>query len=380
MKLLASVGKALMENLREWKVLAMTVLFAPFFLVLMFVFYGGGPTVYSVAVLNQDGNELSRGLVEQLDQKTAPDGRQLFQLQTMQAKADLQQAVLQQTADIGIEIPAEYSRYIAEAVREPAAPAGDILIFGSMANTRYPVAAVFLADVIHSYSMEAAGRKMPIQIKETFLEQKLPLNEFEGYVPGLLSLAILMILFTATASLVRESEKSTLVRLKLSRLGAFPFLAGAGVVQAAIAVCALAAAYATALALGYRPVGHFYPVLVVGVLSSLSIVAISLMLASFLRTLFDVLTLGCFPFFILMFFSGSMFPQPKLQLFSTHAHSLYVTDLLPLTHTVNAFNRILNGGAGIGDLGVELAMLTLLTALYLAAGLLLYDRRRLSRA
>lgn len=375
----ASMIKSLMENLRDWKVLAMTVLFAPFFLVLMFVFYGGEPTVYTIAVLNLDGNTAAQGLIEQLEHQTAPDGRHLFKLQMVQQKADLKQAVNNKTADVGLTIPADYGHRLNEGhLRQTAAPA-EIAIFGSMANTRYPVAAVYATDVIQTYSLEMTGRKPPVRIEETFLEQKLPLNEFEGYVPGLLSLAILMILFTATASLVRESEKKTLVRLKLSRLGAFSFLTGTGAVQAVIAVCALVAAYLTALALGYRPVGSFVPVLLVGVLSSLAMVAISLVLASFLRTVFDVLTIGCFPFFILMFFSGTLFPEPKLALLSTPGYTLSLTDLLPLTHTATAFNRILNSGAGLGDIGYELAMLTLLTALLLAAGLTLYNKRRLSR-
>lgn len=375
----ASMIKSLKENLRDWKVLAMTVLFAPFFLVLMFVFYGGEPTVYTIAVLNLDGNTAARGLIEQLEHQTAPDGRYLFKLQMVQQEADLKQAVNNKTADIGLTIPTDYAhRLEAGRLRQTAAPA-KIAIFGSMANTRYPVAAVYTADVIQTYSLEMTGRKLPVRIEETFLEHKLPLNEFEGYVPGLLSLAILMILFTATASLVRESEKKTLVRLKLSRLGAFSFLTGTGAVQAVIAVCALVAAYLTALALGYRPVGSFAPVLLVGVLSSLAMVAISLVLASFLRTVFDVLTIGCFPFFILMFFSGTLFPQPKLALLSTPGYTLSLTDLLPLTHTATAFNRILNSGAGLEDIGYELAMLTLLTALLLAAGLTLYNKRRLSR-
>jgi ABC-2 type transport system permease protein len=372
--------KSLKENLRDWKVLTMTVLFAPFFLILMFVFYGGEPTIYTVAVLNLDGNPSAQGLVKQLEQKTAPDGRRhLFKLQMVKQEADLKQAVNNKTADVGIVIPADYAHRLRAGIHRQTATPAEIAIFGSMANNRYPVAAVYAADVIQTYSLEVTGRKPPVLIEETFLEQKLPLNEFEGYVPGLLSLAILMILFTATASLVRESEKKTLVRLKLSRLGAFSFLAGTGAVQAVIAVCALVAAYLTALALGYRPAGSFAPVLLVGALSSLAIVAISLVLASFLRTVFDVLTIGCFPFFILMFFSGSMFPQPKLPLLSIPGHTLSITDLLPLTHTATAFNRILNGGAGFGDIGYELAMLTLLTALLLAAGLHLYNKRRLSR-
>ncbi|MNI55847.1 ABC-2 family transporter protein [compost metagenome] len=206
------------------------------------------------------------------------------------------------------------------------------------------------------------------------------MNEFDGYVPGLIALAVLMILFTASASIVKENDQKTLLRLKLSRLGAFNFLAGICITQAIVAAGALALSYWTALGLGYRPAGEFGAVFAVGLLSSFSMVAVSLVVASFLNTVFDVLTIGCFPFFILMFFSGSMFPLPKMNVFTIGGHSFGITDLLPLTHTANAFNQILNYGAGLEDVLFDFVMIALLTVIYFAMGLRLYQQRKLSKA
>lgn len=126
--------------------------------------------------------------------------------------------------------------------------------------------------------------------------------------------------------------------------------------------------------------GHFGPVLLIGILSSFSMVSVSLVVASFLNTVFDVLTVGCFPFFILMFFSGAMFPLPKLNMFSILGHPLGITDILPLTHTVNAFHRILNYGAGWTEIRFDILMIVVLTLIYFLAGLLLYQKRKLSKA
>ncbi|WP_068785491.1 P-loop NTPase family protein [Paenibacillus phocaensis] len=103
--------------------------------------------------------------------------------------------------------------------------------------------------------------------------------------------------------------------------------------------------------------GHFGPVLLIGILSSFSMVSVSLVVASFLNTVFDVLTVGCFPFFILMFFSGAMFPLPKLNMFSILGHPL-----------------------GITDIRFEILMIVVLTLIYFLAGLLLYQKRKLSKA
>jgi ABC-2 type transport system permease protein len=109
----------------------------------------------------------------------------------------------------------------------------------------------------------------------------------------------------------------------------------------------------------------------------LSIVAISLLVAAFLRTIFDLLTIGCFPFFILMFFSGGMFPLPPLRLFSVGSRSVSINDFLPTTHTISALDRILNHDAGLGDVAFELGAILILTVVFFAAGAWLFTRRHM---
>ncbi|MNP81045.1 hypothetical protein D3C76_1793050 [compost metagenome] len=75
-----------------------------------------------------------------------------------------------------------------------------------------------------------------------------------------------------------------------------------------------------------------------------------------------------------------MFPLPKMNLLNINGHSLGITDILPLTHTANAFNQILNFGAGITDILFDVFMISILTVLYFVIGLLLYQKRKLSKA
>ncbi|MNO14247.1 ABC-2 family transporter protein [compost metagenome] len=379
MKLIASVIKSFKENTRDWKVLAMVLAFSPFFILLIKLFYGGAAITYQVGILNFDEGKSSTELVQMLENTSGQDGVELFNLSHISNEDELREQVKDKTIDIGILIPNDYSHIISDADANMVNPA-DINLYGSMGNTRYTVAAVMVSDVILKQGLNSTKITLPSSISETFVEIKPPLNEFEWYVPGLISLAVLMILFTASASIVRENEKNTLTRLKLSRLGAFNFLLGICIVQAVVAIAALVLSYWTALGLGYSPAGGFGAVLFVGIISSFSMVAISLVVASFLNTVYDVLTVGCFPFFILMFFSGSMFPLPKMNMININGHSLGITDILPLTHTANAFNQILNYGSGITDIPFEIFMISILTVIYFAIGLLLYQKRKLSKA
>ncbi|MHB8061150.1 MAG: ABC transporter permease [Ruminiclostridium sp.] len=379
MKLVASVIKSFKENIRDWKVLVMVLIFSPFFILLMNLFYGGAPTTYKLGVLNFDEGKVSNALVKILESTKGQDGHELFKLIYINDENELKSKVKEKVIDIGIVIPDDYSDKLSQVDTNFVNPA-DVKFYGSMGNMRYTVAAIMVGDVINQQGLGIAKIILPSSISETFVEKKQPLNEFDGYVPGLISLAVLMILFTASASIVKENDKKTLIRLKLSCLGVFNFLSGICIVQAVVAVAAIVISYWTALGLGYKPAGGFGAVLVVGIISSFSMVAISLVVASFLDTMFDVLTIGCFPFFILMFFSGSMFPLPKMNLFTIGGHTFGITDILPLTHTANAFNKILNDGAGINGVSFDIFMIALLTLIYFVIGLLLYQKRKLSKA
>jgi ABC-2 type transport system permease protein len=147
--------------------------------------------------------------------------------------------------------------------------------------------------------------------------------------------------------------------------------------QIIVGLLTLALTFLTTVALGYRTSGSLSVVMVVGLLSSLSVIAISLLVAAFLRTIFDLLTVGCFPFFILMFFSGGMFPLPPLRLFTVGSRSVNINDVLPTTHTITALGKILNFGAGLGDVAFELGAITALTVVYFVAGAWLFTRRHM---
>lgn len=380
MKLVASIVKSFKENVRDWKVLLMVILFSPFFVLLMNLFYGGEPTVYKIGVLNYDTGSASSELIMNLESQNQESGKEVFHLVQVKNKKQLEEKVKEKLVDLGIVVPVDYSVRLLDHSTNKNQEAVKIDVLGSTGNVKYTVAAILVADAVYKQGMEVEKISLPSGINETFVEKKLPLNEFDSYVPGLISLAVLMILFTASASIVKENDNKTLIRLKLSQIGAFNFLAGISIVQIGIGVAAIVVSYWTAIFLGYNPVGEFGTVLVVGVIASFSMVAVSLIVSSFLNTVFDVLTIGCFPFFIMMFFSGSMFPLPKVELFSFAGHSCGITDILPLTHVANAFNKILNYGAGITDVLFEIVIIVVLTIIYFCLGLVLYKKRKLSRA
>ena len=157
----------------------------------------------------------------------------------------------------------------------------------------------------------------------------------------------------------------------------FEWFSAVSLTQIIVGLLTMALTFLTAVALGYQTSGSLLAVMVVGLLSSLSVIAISLVVAAFLRTIFDLLTVGCFPFFILMFFSGGIFPLPPLRLFTVGGRPVSINDILPTTHTITALGKILNFGVGLGDVVFELGTIAALTVVYFAAGAWLFTRRHM---
>lgn len=373
MRLYATIVKAWKECLREWKVLSFVLVFSPFFVLIMKLFYGGEVTVYQIGVVDLDTGAYSKQLIQNFEDYTDKDKNHIFKLHECRNEEELKKQVESKTIDVGIMLPEGYT----DALNQSKAK---INLYGSTGNSNYILAAIMISDIIYKQGIEVARITLPLSINEIFSEKKVARNSFEVGVPGLISMAVLMILFTASAAIVKENDKGTLIRLKLSRLGSVNYLTGVCIVQALISILAITLSYWTALGIGYRPAGSFWPVLVVGIVSSLSMVAISLVVASFLNTVFDVLTIGCFPFFIMMFFSGCMFPLPKIPLFSIAGHTVGAMDILPLTLTVDAMNKILNFGAGLSEVTFQIFLILLLTVIYFIIGVTLYQKRKLSKA
>jgi len=229
--------------------------------------------------------------------------------------------------------------------------------------------APFFTVLMHFYFVETV---------EQTLSAAEALSEFDLYVPGMLTLAVMMLIFPAAASFIKEKDRGTLVRLRMSNMTTIEWLLAVTLVQVFIGELAVLLTLLTAILVGYEPVVAIPSMVIVSGVSVVSLVGISILVAAWLRTVFDLMTIGCFPFFILMFFSGGMFPLPDIRLFEMAGRTVNVNDVLPTTHTISALNEILNHGAGLIDVAFELAAIVALTVVLLGTGTLLFTKRHMS--
>jgi ABC-2 type transport system permease protein len=201
------------------------------------------------------------------------------------------------------------------------------------------------------------------------------LNDFDLYVPALLVLSIIMMLFTAGASIVREIEKDTITRLSLSKLTSFEFMTAISLNQIIIGVFCLFLTLLSAFSVGYSTTGSLPRLFLVGALTCFSVIAISIITVSFIRTMFGLLTLGCFPFFLLMFFSDCFLPLPKINLLNLSGNQIYLNDILPTATATRAISKILNYDSSFSDISFELIWIFALSVIYFFIGIWLFKRK-----
>lgn len=390
MRFLSVLRKTLVETVRDWKVLLLLLLLAPAFIFVLYGFYGRDVTTYGVIVRNGDrevepaagtagaDEPAGRRLIRTIVDTKYPDGTAMFRLTETNDLEAAKKKIRDRDAQVLLIIPETFSKALGTADAQGGPAGGTALTFyGDVTNAKYIVAAAFLNAILSGFLDEVQGVRRPVAIREEMAGNMASRTEFEFYVPGLLVFAVIMILFTAAIAAVKEADKGTIRRLQMSKLRTAEFLGAVSLVQVLLSVAALLLTLLCAITVGYRVAGSVVNVLVVGALSSFSITAIGLMTAAFCRNAGDVMTIGNFPFFIIMFCSGVMFPMPAVRLFAIGGRIIQLTDVLPPAHSVSALNKVLNYGAGLTELRFELGAIIVLTVLYFAAGVWLFHRRHM---
>jgi ABC-2 type transport system permease protein len=388
MRLIAYWEKTLKENIREWKILILALVFGPFFVYMMYAYFGAATPSYTLLVSDRDaavraadGRLLQAGkdLAAAWAAAKYPDGKPIFTVRPEAEPGEARRLLRNRDADLIIEIPAGLSRTLADLSSGKPGVVPPLKNVGDPASVRFMIAAAFADSISYAHLAAAMGKELPAFVEMEKAGTALPRSDFDLYVPALLVLAVIMVLFTAAASLIKEVDKGTITRLVLSKLTTFEFLGAITLNQVLIGLAALGLTYLSAVTVGYRGLGSPLLILLIGGVSTLSVVAVSLLVAAWMRTIYELLTVGVFPFFILMFFSESMFPLPRVALVRLAGRVLYVNDILPTSLTVKALNKVLNFGAGLGEVSFELTAMLVLTALYFAAGVWAFRRRHLNR-
>jgi ABC-2 type transport system permease protein len=357
---------------RDYWALLLTILSAPFFIFIYFLLTDGGSTIYTVNYYypdTSDSSDIKKQFVIELNSVRYAGGKTALKVTETKDRLSIRNKIENRKVDLLVVIPQGF----ADSLKAGNIP--NFLIIGEAGNPKYSIGLIFAITGIESLIKKFSRNKPLYTFQEKMMGNSQAKSEFDIYAPGIFIFSIIMLILSASLSIIRDVEDKTMIRLKLTKMTVFDYLAGNTIVQWIIGVLSFGLTFLLAVQLGFHSQGSALLVLLVCSLTILSILAICLILVAFCKSATMIMIVGNFPLFILMFFTGSMIPMPRNEIFSGFA----VNDLLPPTHAVIALNKIFTFGAGLKDILYELMMLLVLTAIYSSIGIYYFRKNHLSK-
>jgi ABC-2 type transport system permease protein len=389
MRFLSVFVKSVREQFRNLLVLALTLVFAPVFVFAYWLFFPAeGSTAYRVLIINEDAGVQIDGqtyhageeVTNAIARVTYASGSPLLTVREVASFTEAEALLRDRNGVVYFLFPEDFSRQLAAKKAGDPSATTELVFGGDLTNPYYPIAAILATSAVDSYVQQVAGTTPPVQYVEQPLGGSGSRTEFETYVPGMFIFAVMMLVFAASMTVAREVENGTLRRLQITRMTAFDLLGGTSLTLVIVGVAAEMLAFGTAMALGFRSYGPLWVAVLVGAVTSVSVIGVGMIVAAFSKSVSQAFVIANFPLGVFMFLSGAVFPIPSVTLFEIAGQPIGPCDFLPPRHAVVALNKILTLGAGLEDVAYELVALVVLSLLYFVIGTWVFQRRHLRPA
>lgn len=375
MKALTIARKTLREMLREPLMLSMLLLFPALLVVLYSVSFNVGGAGLSqflhVLVLNQDrgaaGDQFADGL-----HAAQYDGKPLFVVDSVASREEAGPSLWERKAALLVVIPPDFTASL-DAGRAPS-----LALIGDQTFDYYVFARSFLAGMAEDFAADYRGLDPPPVYDMEFVSGTGTMTDLQFGIPGTLIFGVMIGVIYIAMIVVREQSSGTLNRLRLTRARAADMLVGIALAEALLATAQVCFAFGVAALFGFQSGGSLLLAALIGVLVSLTVTGMGLLTACFARTDGQAAALATVIMIPLVFLSGTVFPMPKMPVAEIGGRIMNAYDVLPTTFAGEAMRRVLVYGDGAAQIAFELIALFVLTALFLAAGVALYQRRRLA--
>ncbi len=385
MKIISIITKSLKEQIRSYWVLLLTLSMGPFFIFVYFLIVETSKPQYTVLIENNDigvstnGQKINHGnnLIAYFKNLNADTITIPFTVTAVTDKISSIEDIKNKKADALIIVDNSFSQALEKRRLNDSAVAPKVEFIGDLTNTNYLISAVWANEILNNYTLIATHNKRIIEAKETALGTSATMNSFDMIVPGILIVSLIMLMFTASIAFVSEVENKTIIRLKLSKLTAFEFLGGNSIVQLIVGIVSVLLTLLAAILLGFHYAGSISIMIFIASLTSLSIIAFSLIIAAITKSANEVLVVGNFPMFLFMFFTGAAFPLKSEALFSIAGYPINIQGLMTPTHAISALNKTLIMNMDLSSIIPEIISIIVLTLIYFIIGGIIFKQRHL---
>jgi len=380
MRITGVIKKSLKEQARSFWLLLLTVSTAPFFVLVYDLITESYAPVYDILILNNDKGMIDTGninLGDTLIQALMLHEDKSCKIGRVKSRQEAVKKLKNKKADLLMVIPEDFTGFLKAPGSGDSPEPFKLEFLGNITDFNYIITAILAHSFVSDFLLDRTGIQPPFSFTETGIGTSGALNDFELTIPGLVIFSIIMLMLTASVAMIAEVENKTMLRLKLSRVTTLELMGGITVIQVLVGFLSVALTLAVAAVLGYSFQGSVIPVLLVVFLTTVSIIAFSLFIAAFSKSVTQVLIIGNFPLFIFMFFTGAMFPMNVSPWFTIGDYGISVISMMSPTHAVSALNKLLIMQEGFTGVLPEVGSLVLLCVLYFALGIWVFRKRHM---
>ena len=381
-KLISLIKKSTKEQLRHFWILVLTISMAPSFVFVYYLINEASKPNYDVLVVNQDKGidfQLNHGniLIESIKAVAKDSFGMPLTVKIADDRSEAMNRLKNRKTDAVIILPENFSERLQNLSEGDDKKPIHVEFIGDLTNVNYMVSAIFAHEILNEYVFEVTQQINPVKVNETSLGISGKVDDFDLWVPGLLILSVIMLMFSAAIAIINEVENKTITRLKLSKVSSFELLSGISFVQVMVGIISVCLTLMVAVSLGFDASGSFFRLILIAVLTSISIIAFSLIVAAITKTANEILVVANFPLFLFMFFTGAAFPMQGKSLFTIAGYPITIQGLMSPTHAVSALKKVMIMEMGVTDIVPEITALILLTLVYFAIGAVGFRKRHM---
>lgn len=381
MRLISVIWKSILCQIRDYWALLLTISTAPLMVFIYWLIVETSSFTYNILVVNHDTTaSQTLNYTDSIIGEFLSLNSSSVSFLNIKVIKDIEQGckiISDKKADLIVEFMPGFNNRLKNIILKKDTILPAIKCRGDATSPKYSSALVLTLSYIQGYIDKIANSKQLYSFSEEFIGSSAKIKEFQIYVPGLMVLSIIMLIFTSALTLIREVEDRTLQRLMITRMTVFDYILGNTVTQTLVGILSITLTLLLVISLGFTVKGYFWVIAFISVITVVSIMGVSLIIVAVCRSVGTVLAFGNFPLFILMFFSGAMIPLPRSEFFSIAGHSFAFSDLLPPSHAVQALHKIMNLDQSFSDVKYEIFFLIILTVIYFAIGMFMFKRKHL---
>ncbi len=298
MKVLLVARKYLIEIWREPQLLLLTILTPAAMMLVMAFGYGQNPRMVTYNLLVSDqSNGLAEENLRELESQRYADGRPMFHLIPEMDMDKADDSLRNKEAALLVIFEQDAAGKLARTVK------------GDGSSMAFITASGYLEAVLNPVQEHREGLHPIVSLESEDLSLHMPQTDFDAFAPGVMIMAILLLIPQTAMLIGRELRAGTIKLLQLSPLRTIEWFAGISLAQMAAAIAQVVIMLAMAKALGFHTQGSLGLAVLICLILSFGAVGLGLLVACLIHNDSEAINTGSVFSMLQVFLSGHFSPS-----------------------------------------------------------------------